>query len=102
MASFHPHPLEDSVNCERFPLWMFCNLTPEAPRDYDGNGIMMSHARGVMWLLKQFRRDQWIKIKGFSLAITKPDQLEGLTALIALRPRPPGGHLLHRLSVIAE
>jgi CRP/FNR family cyclic AMP-dependent transcriptional regulator len=26
---------------------MFCNLTPEALRDYDGIGIMMSHARGA-------------------------------------------------------
>ncbi len=26
---------------------MFCNLTPEALADYDGIGIMMSHARGA-------------------------------------------------------
>ena len=26
---------------------MFCNLTPEALEDYDGIGIMMSHARGA-------------------------------------------------------
>jgi CRP/FNR family cyclic AMP-dependent transcriptional regulator len=26
---------------------MFCNLTPEALKDYDGIGIMMSHARGA-------------------------------------------------------
>jgi CRP/FNR family transcriptional regulator len=34
----------------------------------------------VTRLLNQFRRDQWITIKGSSLTITKPDQLERLTA----------------------
>ena len=48
MASFHSHhPPEDCVNCEHRHLRMFCNLTPEALRDYDGIGIMMSHARGA-------------------------------------------------------
>src|SRR5260370_2604505 len=48
MASFHPHhPPEDCLNCEHRDLRMFCNLTPEALKDYDGIGIMMSHARGA-------------------------------------------------------
>lgn len=34
----------------------------------------------VTRLLNQFRRDQWITIKGASLTITKPDALERLTA----------------------
>jgi CRP/FNR family transcriptional regulator len=34
----------------------------------------------VTRLLNQFRRDQWITIKGSSLTITQPDQLERLTA----------------------
>jgi CRP/FNR family transcriptional regulator len=34
----------------------------------------------VTRLLNQFRRDQWITIKGSSLTIIKPDQLERLTA----------------------
>lgn len=34
----------------------------------------------VTRLLNQFRRDQWITIKGASLTITKPDSLERLTA----------------------
>jgi CRP/FNR family transcriptional regulator len=34
----------------------------------------------VTRLLNQFRRDQWIVIKGASLTITKPDELERLTA----------------------
>jgi CRP/FNR family transcriptional regulator, cyclic AMP receptor protein len=34
----------------------------------------------VTRLLNQFRRDQWIIIKGTSLTIVKPDQLERLTA----------------------
>lgn len=34
----------------------------------------------VTRLLNQFRRDQWITIRGTSLTITKPDQLERLTA----------------------
>jgi CRP/FNR family transcriptional regulator len=34
----------------------------------------------VTRLLNQFRRDQWITIKGASLTIIKPDQLERLTA----------------------
>jgi hypothetical protein len=31
-------------------------------------------------LLNQFRRDEWITIKGSCLTIIKPDQLERLTA----------------------
>jgi CRP/FNR family transcriptional regulator len=34
----------------------------------------------VTRLLNQFRRDQWITIKGTSLTIVKPEQLERLTA----------------------
>jgi CRP/FNR family transcriptional regulator, cyclic AMP receptor protein len=34
----------------------------------------------VTRLLNQFRRDEWITIKGTSLTIVKPDQLERLTA----------------------
>ena len=34
----------------------------------------------VTRLLNQFRRDQWIAIKGSSLTIVKPDELERLTA----------------------
>ena len=34
----------------------------------------------VTRLLNQFRRDQWITIKGTSMTIVKPDQLERLTA----------------------
>lgn len=34
----------------------------------------------VTRLLNQFRRDQWISIKGSSLTIIKPEQLERLTA----------------------
>jgi CRP/FNR family transcriptional regulator len=34
----------------------------------------------VTRLLNQFRRDEWITIKGASLTITQPDQLERLTA----------------------
>jgi CRP/FNR family cyclic AMP-dependent transcriptional regulator len=34
----------------------------------------------VTRLLNQFRRDQWITIKGSSLTITQPDELERLTA----------------------
>ena len=48
MASTHSHhPPEDCLNCEHRHLRMFCNLTPEALADYDGIGIMMSHARGA-------------------------------------------------------
>jgi CRP/FNR family cyclic AMP-dependent transcriptional regulator len=48
MASFHSHhPPEDCLNCEHRHLRMFCNLTTEALQDFDGIGIMMSHARGA-------------------------------------------------------
>ena len=48
MASFQSHhPPEDCLTCEHRHLRMFCNLTPEALTDYDGIGIMMSHARGA-------------------------------------------------------
>ena len=48
MASFHPqHPPEDCLNCEYRHLRVFCNLTPEALRDYDGIGIVMSYGRGA-------------------------------------------------------
>jgi CRP/FNR family transcriptional regulator len=35
------------MNCEHRHLRMFCNLTPEALAEFDGIGIMMSHARGA-------------------------------------------------------
>jgi CRP/FNR family cyclic AMP-dependent transcriptional regulator len=48
MASFQAHRApEDCLNCEHRHLRMFCNLTPEALKDYDSIGIMMSHARGA-------------------------------------------------------
>jgi CRP/FNR family transcriptional regulator len=48
MASFLPHnPPEDCLNCEHRSLRMFCNLTPDALRDYDGIGLLMTHARGA-------------------------------------------------------
>ncbi len=48
MASFQAHHApEDCISCEHRHLRMFCNLTPEALKDYDGIGIMMSHARGA-------------------------------------------------------
>jgi len=48
MAILHPHhPPENCLNCEHRHLRMFCNLTPEALRDYDGIGILMGHARGA-------------------------------------------------------
>jgi len=48
MATAHSHhPPEDCLNCEHRHLRMFCNLTPDALRDYDQIGIMMSHARGA-------------------------------------------------------
>jgi CRP/FNR family transcriptional regulator len=48
MAALNPHhPPEDCLNCEHRHLRMFCNLTPEALRDYDGIGIMMNHVRGA-------------------------------------------------------
>jgi CRP/FNR family transcriptional regulator len=34
----------------------------------------------VTRLLNQFRRDHWITIKGSSLTITQPEELERLTA----------------------
>ena len=48
MAALHSHHApEVCLNCEHRHLRMFCNLTPEALVDYDGIGIMMSHARGA-------------------------------------------------------
>src|SRR5208282_1630322 len=48
MGSFRPHRTpEDCINCEHRHLRMFCNLTPEVLKDYDGIGVLMSHARGV-------------------------------------------------------
>ena len=48
MPAFQPHRApEDCLTCEHRHLRMFCNLTPEALQDYDGIGIMVSHARGA-------------------------------------------------------
>jgi CRP/FNR family transcriptional regulator len=48
MASLLPrNPPEDCLNCELRPLRMFCNLTPDALRDYDGIGLIMTHAHGA-------------------------------------------------------
>jgi CRP/FNR family transcriptional regulator len=48
MASLLPrNPPEDCLNCEHRHLRVFCNLTPDALRDYDKIGILISHARGA-------------------------------------------------------
>ena len=48
MVSFQPHHLpENCINCEHRQLRVFCNLTPEALKDYDKIGILISHARGA-------------------------------------------------------
>jgi len=44
---FSHHAPEDCTNCEHRTLRMFCNLTPDALKDFDAIGIMMSHARGA-------------------------------------------------------
>jgi CRP/FNR family transcriptional regulator, cyclic AMP receptor protein len=41
------HASEDCLNCEHRHLRMFCNLTPEALKEFDAIGVMMSHARGA-------------------------------------------------------
>ena len=41
------HATEDCLNCEHRALRMFCNLTPEALKDFDAIGIQMNHARGA-------------------------------------------------------
>lgn len=48
MTGLHSHhPPEDCLTCEHRSLRLFCNLTPEALRDYDGIGMLFSHARGA-------------------------------------------------------
>jgi CRP/FNR family transcriptional regulator, cyclic AMP receptor protein len=48
MASVQNHHApEDCLNCEHRHLRMFCNLTPEALKEFDAIGVMMSHARGA-------------------------------------------------------
>jgi len=39
-------PPGDCLNCEHRHLGTFCNLTPEALKDYDGIGILLSHDDG--------------------------------------------------------
>lgn len=57
MAGLHSHhPPEDCLNCEHRHLRMFCNLTSEALQDYDGIGIMMSHARGAKLFSREIQR----------------------------------------------
>jgi CRP/FNR family transcriptional regulator len=48
MSSYYSHhAAEDCMNCEHRTLRMFCNLTPDALKDFDSIGIMMNHARGA-------------------------------------------------------
>jgi CRP/FNR family transcriptional regulator, cyclic AMP receptor protein len=48
MAAFRPHhPPEDCLHCEERYDRMFCNLSPEALKEFDAIGVMMSHARGA-------------------------------------------------------
>lgn len=47
MAGFQPsHAPKDCLHCEYRQLRMFCNLTDEALRDFNGIGAMGSHGRG--------------------------------------------------------
>jgi len=41
------HPPADCLHCPNRHLRTFCNFSPEALRDYDQLGIMMTHARGT-------------------------------------------------------
>lgn len=48
MSSFNGHHApDDCLSCEHRTLRMFCNLTPDALKDFDAIGIQMSHARGA-------------------------------------------------------
>jgi CRP/FNR family transcriptional regulator, cyclic AMP receptor protein len=46
-SPFGHHSAEDCLNCEHRTLRMFCNLTPDALKDFDSIGIHMDHARGA-------------------------------------------------------
>ena len=41
------HAPDDCVNCEHRHLRMFCNLTPDALRDFDSIGVLVGHSRGA-------------------------------------------------------
>jgi len=41
------HVPDDCVNCEHRHLRLFCNLTPDALRDFDSIGVLVSHSRGA-------------------------------------------------------
>ena len=58
-----------------YSLWEMRNKTHEEIANMAGTS-----RETVTRLLNQFRRDQWITIKGSSMTIVKPDQLERLTA----------------------
>src|ERR1700685_3699784 len=101
MASFHPHhPPEDCINCEHRHLRMFCNLTPEALRDYDGIGLIVSHVRGAkLFIEDESARNVFVictgqvKISATSrdgktmiLKIAGPGDVMGLSAVLANVP----------------
>ena len=48
MTALHSHHApEDCLNCEYRHLRMFCNLTPDALKDFDTIGVLVSHSRGA-------------------------------------------------------
>ncbi|HVJ09097.1 MAG TPA: Crp/Fnr family transcriptional regulator [Acidisarcina sp.] len=88
------------MNCEHRTLRMFCNLTPEALKDFDGIGIQMSHARGAKLFAEgDAARNVFIMCSGqvkisstsrdgktMILKIAGPGDVLGLSAVLANVP----------------
>ncbi len=101
MGSFRPqHPPEDCINCEHRHLRMFCNLTPEALQDYDGIGVMTSHAQDTKLFIEGDPARNVLVIctgrvkisstsrdgKTMILKIAAPGDVMGLSAVLANVP----------------
>lgn len=88
------------MNCEHRTLRMFCNLTPEALKDFDGIGILMSHVRGAKLFTEgDLARNVFIMCTGQAkisctsrdgktmiLKIAGPGDVLGLSAVLANVP----------------
>jgi CRP/FNR family transcriptional regulator, cyclic AMP receptor protein len=99
-GKYSHHPPEDCLNCEHRHLRVFCNLTPEALKDYDGIGMTIRHARGAKLFSEgDGARNVYIiclgqvKIsctsrdgKTMILKIAGPGDLLGLSAILANVP----------------
>jgi len=91
------HAPDDCLTCEHRHLRMFCNLTPDALRDFDAIGVLVAHSRGAKLFTEgDTARNVFVLCEGQAkisstsrdgktmiLKIAGPGDLLGLNAVLA-------------------